>query len=118
MLFHEKLKTLRLEKEWSQSQLAERLGTDRMRISTYERGKVVPETRLLIKIAEVFNVSLDYLVFDNEHEGPANIDVKDRNLLKNIERLDKLDEKSRRIVNEMIDLLVVKDNIKQLVNKD
>ncbi len=117
MLFHKKLKTLRLEREWSQAELAERLGIDRIRVSTYENGKVVPETKLLVKMAEVFDVSLDYLVFGNEEGSSPKIDFKDRDLLKQFQKLDSMDKDARRVVKELIELVIFKDDMKNFVNK-
>ena len=117
MLFHKKLKSLRLEREWSQAELAERLGIDRIRVSTYENGKVVPETKLMVKMAEVFDVSLDYLVFGNEEGSSPKIDFKDRDLMRQFQKLDNMDNDARKIVKELIELVIFKDEMKNFVNK-
>ena len=49
-------------KELSQEQLAEQLGVSRQAISKWESGKAVPETDTLISISKYFDVSLDYLM--------------------------------------------------------
>ena len=43
-------------------QLAEQLGVSRQAISKWESGKAVPETDTLISISKYFDVSLDYLM--------------------------------------------------------
>lgn len=52
----ERIKRLRQERGWSQAQLANRLDVHQEQISGYERGIRVPQTDLLIRIADLFNV--------------------------------------------------------------
>lgn len=67
--FPEKLKKLRLSNNLTQSQLAEILETTKQAISAYESGKIAPSLNSLIKLSESFNISLDYLVFDNQSQS-------------------------------------------------
>jgi len=57
----ERLKILRLEKKISQSKLADDLNISRVSMSYYETGSRCPDVNLLIKFADYFGVSLDYL---------------------------------------------------------
>lgn len=67
--FPEKLKKLRLSNNLTQSQLTEILETTKQAISAYESGKIAPSLNSLIKLSENFNISLDYLVFDDESQS-------------------------------------------------
>ena len=62
MALSEKLYELRKKRALSQEQLAEQLGVSRQAISKWEYGKAVPETDTLISISKYFDVSLDYLM--------------------------------------------------------
>ena len=62
MTFGERLKFLRENKKMYQSELADKLGLAPSTISMYERGDRDPDTSTLTKIAEIFNVSTDYLL--------------------------------------------------------
>ena len=67
MLFGEKLKKLRTDAKMSQSELADKLGVTRRSIIYYESGTRYPKTRdIIVNIASVFNVSVDYLVSDKD----------------------------------------------------
>ena len=55
------LKQLRIEKNMNQTELAEKLGLSQKNISSYETNRTRPDYEVLIKISELFNVSLDYL---------------------------------------------------------
>ncbi len=57
-----RLKQLRKAKGISQLNLAMRLNTNQNTISRYETGEREPAINDLIKIADFFNVSLDYLL--------------------------------------------------------
>ncbi len=58
----EKLKSLRTAKKMSQKELAERIGIAKSVISFYESGERSPSYDVLITIAEIFNVTTDYLL--------------------------------------------------------
>lgn len=57
-----RLKELRKEKGISQLRLATELNTSQNTISRYETGEREPGIDELIKIADYFNVSVDYLI--------------------------------------------------------
>lgn len=60
--FAERLKAERKKNNITQTQLAEKLYLDRSSISKYESGKQIPETPTLEKLADFFDVSIDYLL--------------------------------------------------------
>ncbi len=68
----ERIYTLRTEKEMSQGDLAEAMEVSRQSISKWETNGSVPELDKLVKLSEVFGVSLDALVTGKEDaEQPA-----------------------------------------------
>ncbi len=56
-----KFKYVRLSKEMTQQDLADILGVSRKTIFSIETGKYVPSTILALKIAKVFNKSVEKL---------------------------------------------------------
>lgn len=60
--FGNTLKTLRLRKNMTQAQLANKLGLTKSVISAYETGLRLPSYDILIHIAKIYNVSTDYLL--------------------------------------------------------
>lgn len=64
MQFSDKLIQIRREKGYSQEQLANLLNVSRQAVSKWEAGNSLPEIEKLIAIADIFNVSVDYLVRD------------------------------------------------------
>lgn len=56
----------------SQSQLAKQLNISPSTIGMYEQGRRVPALDMLITMAKLFNVSLDYLVTGSEFISQTN----------------------------------------------
>lgn len=61
-MFHENLKTLRIEKGMSQQFLADQLHVTRQTISKWERGLSVPDADMLIALSGMFEVSVSTLL--------------------------------------------------------
>lgn len=57
-----KIIELRKTKNWSQADLANRIEVSRVIVGKYERNEVSPSIDIAKKIADTFDVSLDYLV--------------------------------------------------------
>ena len=62
MNFNEKLVTLRKNAGMSQDALAMQLGISRQAVSKWELGTAMPETENIIRLAQIFDVSTDYLL--------------------------------------------------------
>lgn len=63
MTFGENLKQLRLDRHFTQEQLAEEFQVTRQTVSKWELNQVMPETGKLVEIAQYFGMSLDEMVF-------------------------------------------------------
>ena len=54
-----RLKVLRAERDWSQADLAERLGVSRQSVNAIETGKYDPSLPLAFKIADLFELAIE-----------------------------------------------------------
>ena len=68
MTLGERIYKLRTEKEMSQGDLADALEVSRQSISKWETNGSVPELDKLVKLSEIFGISLDELVTGKETE--------------------------------------------------
>ena len=68
MKFEEKLISLRKKGAMSQEDLADRLGVSRQAISRWELGSTLPDAPNLLKLSDLFGVSVDYLLRDDYDE--------------------------------------------------
>src|SRR5215831_6307840 len=65
-LIGQKLRALRLRRSMGLTQLGQRTGLSPALLSKIENGKLVPTIPTLLRIATVFDVTLDHF-FQNEH---------------------------------------------------
>jgi transcriptional regulator with XRE-family HTH domain len=91
---------LRKQKDWSQTELANISGVSREMIGKYERGDAVPSIDAAKKIADAFEVSMDYLV----GEG-VNVSFDKKNL-KRLQDIEKLDDATKDKLYFVIDNIV------------
>lgn len=64
-MFNDRLKELRIKVGLKQSELGKKVGVSASTIGMYEQGRRSPDREMLIKLSNVFNVTLDYLVDNN-----------------------------------------------------
>jgi transcriptional regulator with XRE-family HTH domain len=67
--FSERLKALRQEKNVTQRAIANHLNITDTAYGFYEQGKNYPNMDILIKLADYFEVSLDYLVGRSQNKN-------------------------------------------------
>ena len=96
MQFHEKLTELRRKAGLSQEQLADQLGVTRQSVSKWESGAAMPELGKLIALSELFGVSIDYLVKENQTSDPRPAGEGDSCSARVEEKLDLLARDYRR----------------------
>ena len=75
MLLGEKLRRLRIARQLSQEQLAEKLQVSRQAISKWELGESMPDTENLILLSKFYGVSIDYLLL-NELNISSELETK------------------------------------------
>jgi transcriptional regulator with XRE-family HTH domain len=70
MAIGEQIKNIRKERGWSQADLATKIAGDAGQISRYENGKITPSVEAIVKFAELFDVSVDYLLVEDAARRP------------------------------------------------
>ena len=78
MIFKEKLLELRKQKGWSQEELGNNLDVSRQTISKWESGQSTPEMEKLVKISEIFEISLDELIIGIKNEVKDSVEENKR----------------------------------------
>ena len=67
-----RLKILRAERNWSQGDLADRLGVSRQSVNAIETGKYDPSLPLAFRIAELFGLAIEQVfVSPTQHHSKA-----------------------------------------------
>ena len=96
---------LRKNKSWSQSKLAKEIGISREAIGKYERNEASPSVETAKKIADAFDVTLDYLVDETASS------IFDKVTVGRIEKIQLLDEVNKSHVFAMLDAFLLKCSI-------
>ncbi|MFH2060728.1 MAG: helix-turn-helix transcriptional regulator [Pseudomonadota bacterium] len=102
MAISDRMLNLRKKHGWSQQKLAKHLGTSGPIIGRYERGEMIPSVEVAKKLANIFNVTLDYLVDDT---GTLT-DIKDKAVLNRIVEIEKLENQDKKTIIHVIDSLL------------
>ena len=55
------IKVERAKKNWTQAELAEKIGVSRQAVNSIETAKFIPSTLLALKMAKVFDTSVEAL---------------------------------------------------------
>ena len=111
MEFSERLKKLRKQEQLTQVDVAEKLGISQPAYASWERGVKKPTQENLVKIAQILNVSVDYLVgnSDNTEDELDNIELLFRMNSKGLS-----DEEKEIFKKELIEFMEIR---KKLFNK-
>ena len=88
------LKTLRIKSGISQQQLSDVIGVTQQSVNKYENHSVEPDIETLIKMADYFNTTIDYLV--GRHD----------------EAVDTITEEEKQLIHS---LRCLNDNEKQII---
>ena len=110
MEFKERLKFLRKAKNKTQGDIAQVLNYGYTAISNYESGRNEPSIADLKKIAQYFDVSMDYLLCVNDIKNPyqpAEDNVPDEDF---IQKYSALPEESKKQLESMLDWLTAQNS--------
>jgi transcriptional regulator with XRE-family HTH domain len=116
MALGDRIKQLRQQRGWSQAQLSKKLNVHQKQISGYERDIHSPSIELLIRMAELFNVSLDYIAFDKRQDKDI-IPIADRELMQAVQLIDQLSAEDRTTIKAVLNTFIVKNRFQSLASE-
>ena len=67
---YDRLKNLREDKDLTQKELASLLNMSQTGYNQYEIGKNDIPTKILIKLSEIYNTSIDYILGTTDEQNP------------------------------------------------
>ena len=79
----EMIRQIRIEKGFSQQQLADLIHVDRTTITNWERGRRLPDADMLSKISDTLSIDVSYLITAslNQNNSPNVIMVDDEKII-------------------------------------
>jgi transcriptional regulator with XRE-family HTH domain len=109
----ERIRKLRRERDWTQKDLAERVGVDYKNISNYEVGRLVPSRKTLAKFATVFGIDPSELQSDRPQE--PTLAIGDPELLNLFHELSAFPDSERGHVKWMLSAIVKQQKMKEMM---
>jgi transcriptional regulator with XRE-family HTH domain len=102
-----KITQLRKQNSLSQSELAKKLGISRTIVGNYERNENTPSVDVILKMAKLFNVSVDYIL------GEGKLSTYNKEILNRIEDIESLDPDTQNKLFFLIDNVIQNFKTKQ-----
>ncbi len=114
MKFGNILRELREEKDLTQVELAKKLNITSQSLSQYELGKRIPDIEMIDRLANFFNVSVDYLLGRTDIKNSSMFTIKEFEeeyvpSNKMFEEIDKLSPESQEELKKLIELYKIRD---------
>jgi transcriptional regulator with XRE-family HTH domain len=111
--FAQRLRTLRLAREWSQKDLASKAGLHHTHISRYENGTSRPTADALKRLAEALQVSGDYLFEGDLGAGRLQHDE----LLRRFQRVVNLPANDQTLILEILDAFLLRRDLEAALER-
>ena len=107
MSFTARFVQLRRKHGLTQQQMADSVGIHITQVKRYESGEAQPSLDLLKKIALAFNVTADWLIFEDGEREPQN------ELKLKFEAITQMDEEEQRSIASLLDAMILKHQTKR-----
>ena len=114
MSLAKKIVQLRKERNLTQKELASIVGVHFSHMSRYERGISLPSIDVVKKLAQMFHVSADYLLFD-ESQATVRAQVADQELLQQFERISHMSEREKAAVKTILEAMILKHHLEAML---
>ena len=112
MSFSERLKNTRLNKNLSKSELAEATGIHYSQIGRYEDKGARPSADVLAKIANVLEVTTEFLLSGSKADLADN-SLSDKELLNQFKIIEEFPNDKKQIIKELLDAFILKTNLQK-----
>lgn len=111
--FADRLKKLRIDRNLTQTRMAELLGVNPRAYNRWERGGITPHFDTIIKIADILQVTLDEL--SGRREATTEPRIRNHRLHELYQQVDQLPDKDQEAVVILLDSLIKRHSIAKVV---
>ncbi len=113
MTLGQRIQELRKKAKLSQGDLASKIDISYPQMSRYEIKEVQPPADVLKRLADVFGVSIDYLVNGSLNDKAENT-IDDNELLQQFKEVELMNEDDRSTIKKLIDAFITKKKVQKL----
>ena len=108
---------MRIERGWSQGQLAKKIDTNLQRISKYECDIAYPTTDMMVKLASAFQVSMEGLSHGGNLEPTTTLPPTPE-WLNRIEEVNKLPKSDQKVIMSLMDAYIKQRKFNEFARKE
>ena len=112
--FGKNLTAIRKSRQLTQLELANLLDAQPRMIGRWEQGESKPQFDYIIQLAQLLEVSIDYLLLGDKSQTIPEFEVRNKRLKELCKEADKLDEQDQNIVINFLDMAVRQNKFKQI----
>ena len=113
MTLGQRIQQLRKKANLSQGELATKINISYPQMSRYEIKAVQPPADVLKRLADVFGVSIDFIV-NGSLEQKAENSLDDNELLQQFKEVEQMNDDDRSTVKKLIDAFITKRKVQKL----
>jgi transcriptional regulator with XRE-family HTH domain len=113
----EHIKTIRKERGLQQKQVALEVGVDQSNYNKIENGKRDPSVYVLKKLADLFGVTVDYII-EPDKDLPKEVIIADKASNEQLRLIAELDDDDKAMVFKMIDKMLTSKKFKDFFTKN
>ncbi len=98
----DELKQLRKKRKLTQKELSDVLNIKRATLANWETGRSIPDIAMIKRIADFFDITVDFLLFGDSHESVINkaIPINDFHVLEVLNKKDRIDKEQLQFIND------------------
>jgi len=115
--FGKNLTSIRKERQLTQLELANILDVQPRMVGRWEQGTAKPQFDYIIQLAQVLEVSLDYLLLGKEGQIRSEFEIKNKRLKELCKQADKLTLPDQEVVCHFLDMAIRQDKLKEIVSR-
>jgi transcriptional regulator with XRE-family HTH domain len=111
-ILSQKLQHLRKKRNWTQDELGKLIGIHGRSIGKYEAGMSNPSRETLQKLANIFEVPMEYFLVEEENTL-VSVPIRDKKLLKYFLEVDRMDDEAKKVIMSVIEGMIAKEKEKK-----
>jgi transcriptional regulator with XRE-family HTH domain len=113
--FGKNLTRIRKQRQLTQLELATLLDVQPRMVGRWEQGVAKPQFDYIIRLAQILEVSLDYLLLGEEGQSRPVFDIQNKRLKELCKHVDQLKSDDQDVICRFLDMAVKQDQLEQLV---
>lgn len=110
----QKISDLRKQRGWTQEMLGEKAGVHTNHVSRWECNRMRPSGKMLKRLAELFGVSYDDLLENEQPPTPPAL-ANDPEMVERFLQVQQLDDQDKAVLFRMIDLMATRKQMERLL---